>query len=387
MDERFLTVIAARSSECGLAETNTPTTQQLIFWPMTISRPKKRLTRNAELDENHRALTGLEAIRRMIELTDYELKRLLKACVNGDADSRIKFQNLFGESIYNYPLKIFHLPNDKAGDFYIYAFDEDRIFRRVAGFEARNGAQFRTYLNYYVLRDLFLEWQRTLKDPETISLATALSDDSGKSGRTLEDILADPTPNAIDSLESAANAIEVKAFMEKLDPEKALLLKLVHLADFDLFPQEIRFLCKKSGRSYKEIIFDIEETRNRLVKKDERLYALQSTLDSIYGQILFYQKESRKLAEKLDSLPEQSTHYRDAKSERDELDRKLEWRYRQRTQTLEKIRQVSVTTPYKDIARLLNAPLGTVCSLVARTRGEVIGAIGEVEVLKAAAGL
>src|SRR5215471_14234544 len=95
---------------------------------------------------------------RMMDLSDFELKALLRSCVEGNADSRIRFQNIFGGMIYNYPMMIFRLPSDRAGDFYIYVFDEDRIFRRVGGFEARNGAQFKTYLNFYVLRDLFLEW-------------------------------------------------------------------------------------------------------------------------------------------------------------------------------------------------------------------------------------
>jgi hypothetical protein len=139
------------------------------------------------------------------------LKNLLEACAQGDRQARIRFQNLFGEIIYDCPVKRFHLPSDKAADFYIYVFDEDRIFRSVRGFEARNDAQFKTYLNFYVLRDLFLEWQRSLKEPETISLTTAVSDGSGDGSRTLEDLLADPGANADDSSDLA---IEFKAFLD-----------------------------------------------------------------------------------------------------------------------------------------------------------------------------
>jgi len=323
----------------------------------------------------------------MAVLETSDLKQLLHACAQGDADNRITFQNAFGESIYNYPIKTFRLSVDKAADFYIYVFEDDRIFRRVRRFEAHNGAQFKTYLNYYVLRDLFLEWQRTLKEPETISLATPISDDSGESGKTLEDLLADLTPNAADSLDGAGDAAEFKAFMEKLDPEKAFLLKLLHLGDFDLSPQEIRVLCKKSGRSYREIITDIEETRNRLSKKDEQLATLHAQLESIYGWILLYQKELGKISERLNSFAEASPHFAENRRQIEQLKRKLGWRYRQRDQTLEKVRQFRVTTPYKDIARLLNAPMGTVCSLIARTREEISGVITKVDVLREAAAI
>ncbi len=146
-----------------------------------------------------------------MDLKDLNVKALLQLCVEGDANSRIQFQNCFADLIYNFPMTVFRLPSDRAGDFYIYVFTEDRIFKRLSGFEARNGAQLQTYLNHYVLRHLFLEWQRTLKEPETISLATPISDDSGESGRSLGDLLADPIP-ADESLDSTAGALELKAF-------------------------------------------------------------------------------------------------------------------------------------------------------------------------------
>ena len=322
----------------------------------------------------------------MMDLSDAELKALLRSCVEGHAGSRIKFQTNFSEVIYNYPMVRFHLPKDKAGDFYIYVFDEDRIFRRTQGFTAHNGAHFKTYLNYYVLRDLFLEWQRTLKEPETISLSTAICDHSGASGRTLEDLLADPR-RADESLDSAAGTLKLKGFLAKLDPETRLLLKLLYLADFELSPQEIRVLCKKNGRSYREIITEIAEMRNRLSRKDEQLAALHAQLESIYGWILFYQKELGKISERLNSFGEGSPDCAEHRRQKEELERKSEWRYRQRDQTLEKVRQFRVTTPYKDIARLLNAPMGTVCSLMARTREEISSVITKVDVLREAAAI
>ena len=151
----------------------------------------------------------------IFETTD--LKELLRACAQGDADNRIRFQNAFGESIYNYPIKTFRLSADKAADFYIYVFEDDRIFRRVSRFEARNGAQFQTYLNYYVLRDLFFEWRRTQKEPETVSLATVVSDGSSDHERTLEDLLANDDPSPDDISDRMAYGAELEAFMESLD--------------------------------------------------------------------------------------------------------------------------------------------------------------------------
>jgi len=95
---------------------------------------------------------------------DLQLKGILDACAEGDPASRSKFQDLFGRFIYNYPIRLFHVSENRVADFYIYVFENDRIFRRMAGFEGKV-AQLKTYLSYYVLRDLYLEWQRTQEAP------------------------------------------------------------------------------------------------------------------------------------------------------------------------------------------------------------------------------
>ena len=49
-----------------------------------------------------------------------QLKELTASCLQGNADARRRFQDLFGESIYHHPVKMFGLPKDKAADFFIY---------------------------------------------------------------------------------------------------------------------------------------------------------------------------------------------------------------------------------------------------------------------------
>ena len=100
----------------------------------------------------------------------------LNACAAGDTIARRHFQETYGEDIYNFPVKIYGTPIEEAGDFYLYVFDKDRIFIRLKTFEGRNSIQFRTFLSYYVLKHLFVEWRRTRKEIETISLQTPIDD-------------------------------------------------------------------------------------------------------------------------------------------------------------------------------------------------------------------
>lgn len=310
-------------------------------------------------------------------LEPFQLKELTTSCLQGNDDARRRFQDLFGEAIYHYPSKMFGLPKDKAADFFIYAFDNDRIFKRLGSFEGRNEAHVKTYLHSYVLHDLFLEWQRGLKGLETISL-DGLGADSGAGG---EEAIFKTRIEDGQSSDGFSPAVEdtsgaFKDLVARIDVEKRVVWKLLCLAELDLNADEIRFICRKSGRNYREAINLVEEIRHGLTSKDERISALQDQLGSIFGWILLYQKESARIREDLKSAPEKSSKQIQLAQRKEELERKLEWRYRQQRQVRKKAGQFRTTTPYKDIARLLNVPIGTVCSLVARTRAEIAETLG-----------
>ena len=104
---------------------------------------------------------------------------LVRGCTSGDGAARRAFQERYGKDIYNFPVKIYGVPADRAADFYVYVFERDRIFTRMRTFEGRNGIQFRTFLAYYVLRSLFLEWQRGNRELDTVSL----NEDGGPGSR------------------------------------------------------------------------------------------------------------------------------------------------------------------------------------------------------------
>ena len=87
-----------------------------------------------------------------------EAQRLISRCLAGEPEAAKTFQELYGELIYGYPMRVYRVPPDEAGDFYVFVFDRGRIFRRVRTFEGR--APFRAYLLGFVLDDLVLEWKR-----------------------------------------------------------------------------------------------------------------------------------------------------------------------------------------------------------------------------------
>lgn len=313
--------------------------------------------------------------------TEVELKQIVRSCLEGNRDARTRFQSLFGEVIYSYPLKRFHLPKDKTGDFYVYVFEKDRIFKRLRGFEGRNNAHFVGYLGHYVLRDLFLEWLGSRKEPETVSLEkSVVENDEREAEPTLQDVIADPEDSIGNLIESLDKKSVFKDVLASLDAEKTLILKILHIGEFDLSPQEIRSLCRKSGHTYREVVTIVEEMRSVLAGKDVKMTSMQDQLESVFGSLLLYQKELAKIEEGLKSSIEGSAKHAELCRRKEELQRKLEWRYRQQQQGVEKAGRFRITTPYKDIARLLNVPLGTVCSLVGRIREEILKTVRSLDV-------
>src|SRR5512132_3600403 len=97
-----------------------------------------------------------------------QARELIHRCLDGDPEAVREFQAVYGELIYGYPIRVFRLAADEAGDCYVFAFDNGRIFGRLGTFEGR--APLRAYLLGFALEDLVLEWKRGEREIETVSL-------------------------------------------------------------------------------------------------------------------------------------------------------------------------------------------------------------------------
>jgi RNA polymerase sigma factor (sigma-70 family) len=305
-----------------------------------------------------------------------EILELIQACASGDLEARRRFQDEYGEDIYNFPVKIYRTPLDETGDFYVYVFENDRIFSRMATFAGRNNIQFRTFLSYYVLKHLFLEWRRTQREVETVSLSSPLGD-SGEGGRVLEDVLSDQASQEAEET-GGSGGIETNALWTSLAPEERLDLKLLSLIECDLTPDDVRLLAKSAGRSIQETLVLVAEVQEGLKRKDERISQLRDDLDSVWGWIVLRQKELQEIDEKIRRMGEAQSVTREKLLQRkQELEQALVKRYRQKEKAVEEMRSYKLTTPYKDIARLLNLTVGTVCSRIFRLRERLSREFGE----------
>jgi hypothetical protein len=228
-------------------------------------------------------------------------------------------------------------------------------------FEGRNGIQFRTFLAYYVLRSLFLEWQRGNRELDTVSLSdTHVGGGEGPPGAAVDCSTSGEEPPDE----------EVSAVWATLAPDEQLDLKLLSLLEYQFTAADVRLLAEVSGRSLRDTTALLAEVEAGLRARDVKLTKLRDELDSVWGWIVLRQRELQETNERLRLLGsnQNSTTGRRLAERRGTLEQALAKRMRQREGLLEAIREFKMTTPYKDIARLLNSPVGTVCSRIYRLR-------------------
>lgn len=290
---------------------------------------------------------------------------LVRACAEGDGAARRRFQERFAEDIYNFPVKIYGVPAEKAADFYVYVFERDRIFARMRTFEGRGGMQLRTFLAFHVLRALFLDWQRGDHELDTVSLNTPIG--SAESGAVLEDVLSAPESAAVAEPAAAGRTAELWA---ALAAEEQLDLKLLSLLEHELTAADVRLLARISGRSIEATIAAVAEVHAGLRAKDARLARLAEDLDSVWGWLVLRRRELQETDKELRLMEpgHDTTTRRRLVERREKLVAAIEKRSQQHARTLEELRGYKVTTPYKDIAKLKNSTVGTVCSRIFRLR-------------------
>ena len=275
----------------------------------------------------------------------------------GDPAARAAFQEMYGPLIYSFPIRMHHLPADKAGDFYLYVFEKDRIFHRLRTFEGRNGIHLKTYLSYYVLRDLFREWRRT----------TARRDSGGPDGGTEGLATEEPTPDM--RLVAADDAKAMAWAFAQLDEKKRLVLKLRALAVIELTPSDVRAIAQVATRSFQETAELVAQVTATLWVKERRLPVNWDR----WHKMAFHIRQRRHDITALEAdiyisrLQGDIAAAQELMQQKAGLESKLAQKERRMAARWERLRR-AITPTYKDIAEILNMPPGTIGALIARAR-------------------
>ena len=294
-----------------------------------------------------------------------ETLELIRSCLDGDPHATRRFQQTYGELIYGYPLRVYRTPADEAGDFYVFAFDGGRIFRRLRTFEGR--APLRAYLLGFVLDDLVLEWKRGQREIDMVSMET-MGDFANADSAT------DRLTNA--SGDSGGESLPLSELLGDVEPSKAVVMKLLYIEDCELTADELRHVAETSGRSMPDVLEAIDSLRTSVRDREASLKRDEDTLDAVQAWIQLYERRVQRIAADLGELPPGGSAIARLQAERHELERKIERRRQQRAKLLERTRRRKVTAPYKEVAAILNTTVGNVGSQIARLRQELAAKTG-----------
>jgi DNA-directed RNA polymerase specialized sigma24 family protein len=295
-----------------------------------------------------------------------EARELIRRCLSGNPEAVKQFQQQYGELIYGYPIRVYRTPSEDAGDFYVFAFQDGRIFRRLRSYEGR--APLRAYLLGFVLDDLVLEWKRGEHKIETVSIEGLGEFPDARA--TTSQAPAEPPPRT-------AERPSLEEMLQSVAPSKAVMMKLLYIEDCELRAPDINYLAEASGRSVPEVLDSVARLRATVREREAGLKRLEDGLDAVQAWVQLYERRRRRISEDLATLPVNAPGATRLQEEAAQLEYKIERRQQQRDRLLAQAHRRKVTAPYKDIAALLNTSIGNVCSQIARIRRELMLKVGD----------
>ncbi len=281
-----------------------------------------------------------------------EAQQLIRRCLQQEEAAVREFQEIYGPDVYHHPLYLYRLDKEAAADFYIFAFDEGRIFRRLQTYSAR--APFRAYLTVVVLDNLVYEWRRARRSAEVLAFGEVLADD-----------LDEQPAEAIDTDDGA----DVRAAIGQLPNHKALLVKLLHIEDHEFTAQDYTELSKVSGRPLADLKTGLESLQAAVRQREQRVREGEMALATVQRWIECYEQQVRMLQAR--SGDRAGGHRQTTTEKLADLEERLRQRRQQREKLLARLHLRKRTTPYREIARLLNASIGTVSAQVTRLRQDL----------------
>lgn len=186
--------------------------------------------------------------------------------------------------------------------------------------------------------------------------------------RQMKDMLQDPIHTPRQEIEEKEELSRIEVAIKRLDDEERIYLKLLSFSEIDIESEDIRVISRISGLNLQETIENIFELEESLSKRYELYKKKREELDKINYWILIYEKRIKKLKNnKFTSTIE----VEQLVINKNELERKVLWRKKQKEKLLKKYRESSPKVSYREIAKLLNVSVGTVSSKIKNARARL----------------
>lgn len=285
------------------------------------------------------------------EISENSIQDLIAGCAKGDPESLKIFFDKYSQDIYNFPLKVFHLTEDDASDFYIYAFEKLKNGKKFKNFEGKS--QFKTWF-YSVLRNLLIDWKRTKKELKIQEKIKTNSD-----GVEFGGIESEVDSLSTEKIQAQEASLLFHKELNSVKLEHRVIFKLSYIYYLQLSEEEFQYIIKKSGKTEKELKEWLIRIRSELVEKAQEIEKMEEKLTSLYLSIL-----ELKANVQLEKISQPNTNLPFT----NRIQKTLEKKYEQRKKILEKKQKglFVAKTPHKEIAQLLGTSEGNVSVTILR---------------------
>ncbi|MCB1138338.1 MAG: sigma-70 family RNA polymerase sigma factor [Leptospiraceae bacterium] len=284
-----------------------------------------------------------------------QVQDLVRRCGDQDADALKEFFRLYSTDIYNFPLRVFHLDEDAASDFYLYAFERLKTGQRFRSFQGKSS--FRTWF-FTVLRNMLIDWMRTVHEVKTVERQK--SDDESRNLQWI-DTVADPETERQDDssfLESFHDTLT------GLSRDLQVVFRLVFLYYLDLEQEDWTYIRENSEIPVDEVVRRMAELKNDLAQRATGNQEQQDKITALYLSILELKTRRTRL------LAEMETRKMDPGegAELDRIEHLIEKKQNQRDRLIEKRKKghFVVRAPYRFISEVLGVPEGSVSVMMSR---------------------
>ncbi|MBK6606243.1 MAG: sigma-70 family RNA polymerase sigma factor [Leptospiraceae bacterium] len=280
-----------------------------------------------------------------MKLSQEEIFDLVQSCAAGDPESLKKFFEEFSEDIYNFPIRVFHLEEDDASEFFIYAYERLKSGKRFHTFVGKSG--FKTWL-YTVLRNMLIDWQRNKRELKIVSSVKVNSD-----GVEYYSIENEPDLKANLQKEADLMSSRFQGALSEIKIENRIIFKLAYIYYLNLNEEEIDYLIEKTGFTKDELQIEIIKIRDALSEKEIHSIRSEDKIASIYMNILELKQQQEK---------EKPLVFNDNLPNYDKVQISINKKYEQRRKLIEKKNKGNfiTRTPYRVIAQFLKIPEGGV---------------------------
>ncbi len=277
---------------------------------------------------------------------------LIELCASGDRSALNTFFELYSKEIYNFPLKVFHLDEDAASDFFLYAYERLSNGVRFRSYQKRSS--FRTWF-YAVLRNLVIDWMRTLREIEFVEVKQHAN----------QEMNFDFIANIIDprSIKDKGDDT-LSQFTQKLKllpMEMRLILKLSYIYYLDIDNEERLYLSKQKQVSVDEVNSQLLKMRNELSSKEIKNLHSEDKITSLYLSITELKHKRERIKQQLEQMNSNSSQST-LSIELEKLEHILEKKRLQHKKILSKKSKghFVARTPYRQVAKFLGITEGNV---------------------------